>query len=113
MRRWHYAWVIAGVTFLTMLSASAAPGLPGAFLRPLGEEFGWKPDQISTALAIRFVLFGLWGPFSALLIERFGLRPIMAGALLSVAVGLGLSTQMTEIWHLILLWACCWVSARD
>jgi|TARA_R100000049_G_C1938822_1_gene82769 sugar phosphate permease len=104
MRRWHYAWVIAGVTFLTMLSASAALGLPGAFLRPLGEEFGWNTEQISTALAIRFVLFGLMGPFSALLIERFGLRPIMAGALLSVAVGLGLSTQMTEIWHLILLW---------
>ncbi|HEX5678644.1 MAG TPA: MFS transporter, partial [Alcanivorax sp.] len=59
MRRWHYAWVIAGVTFLTMLSASAALGLPGAFLRPLGEEFGWNTEQISTALAIRFVLFGL------------------------------------------------------
>jgi len=104
MRRWHYAWVIAAVTFLTMLSASAALGLPGAFLRPLGEEFGWNTEQISTALAIRFVLFGLMGPFSALFIERFGLRPIMAGALLSVALGLGLSTQMTEVWHLILLW---------
>lgn len=104
MRRWHYAWVIAGVTFLTMLSASAALGLPGAFLRPLGEEFGWNTEQISTALAIRFVLFGLMGPFSALFIERFGLRPIMVGALLSVAAGLGLSTQMTEVWHLILLW---------
>lgn len=104
MRRWHYAWVIAGVTFLTMLSASAALGLPGAFLRPLGEEFGWNTEQISTALAIRFVLFGLMGPFSALFIERFGLRPIMVGALLSVAGGLGLSTQMTEIWHLIALW---------
>lgn len=104
MRRWHYAWVIAAVTFLTMLSASAALGLPGAFLRPLGEEFGWNTEQISTALAIRFVLFGLMGPFSALFIERFGLRPIMVGALLSVAIGLGLSTQMTEVWHLILLW---------
>ena len=104
MRRWHYAWVIAGVTFLTMLSASAALGLPGALLRPLGEEFGWNTEQISTALAIRFVLFGLMGPFSALFIERFGLRPIMVGALLSVAAGLGLSTQMTEVWHLILLW---------
>ena len=36
----HYAWVIASVTFLTMLSASAALGMPGAFLRPLGDEFG-------------------------------------------------------------------------
>ncbi len=100
----HYAWVIAALTFLTMLSASAALGLPGAFLRPLGEEFGWNTEQISTALAIRFVLFGLMGPFSALFIERVGLRPIMAGALLLVAGGLGLSTQMSAVWHLIMLW---------
>ncbi|MFP1680889.1 MFS transporter [Alloalcanivorax sp. C16-1] len=100
----HYAWVIAGVTFLTMLSASAALGMPGAFLRPLGDEFGWNTEQISSALALRFVLFGLMAPFSAMLIERFGLRRIMTSALLLVAAGLALSTQMTRLWHLVLLW---------
>lgn len=100
----HYAWVIAGVTFMTMLSASAALGMPGAFLRPLGDEFGWNTEQISTALALRFVLFGLMAPFSAMLIERFGLRRIMTSALLLVAAGLALSTQMTRLWHLVLLW---------
>lgn len=100
----HYAWVIAGVTFMTMLSASAALGMPGAFLRPLGDEFGWNTEQISTALALRFVLFGLMAPFSAMLIERFGLRRIITSALLLVAAGLALSTQMTRLWHLVLLW---------
>lgn len=100
----HYAWVIAGITFMTMLSASAALGMPGAFLRPLGDEFGWNTEQISTALALRFVLFGLMAPFSAMLIERFGLRRIMTSALLLVAAGLALSTQMTRLWHLVLLW---------
>ncbi|WP_101674492.1 MFS transporter [Alloalcanivorax mobilis] len=103
-RHWHYAWVIAAVTFLTMLSASAALGLPGAFLRPLGEEFGWNTEQISSALALRFILFGLMGPFSALLMDRFGLRTIMTSALVLVAAGLALSTRMTEIWQLVLLW---------
>lgn len=103
-RHWHYAWVIAAVTFLTMLCASAALGLPGAFLRPLGEEFGWNTEQISSALALRFVLFGLMGPFSALLMDRFGLRTIMTCALALVAGGLALSTRMTAIWQLVLLW---------
>ncbi len=30
----HYAWVIAAVTFLAMLTTSAALGLPGAMLPP-------------------------------------------------------------------------------
>lgn len=100
----HYAWVVAAVTFLTMLSASAALGLPGAFIKPLGAEFGWNTEQISTALAVRFILFGLMGPFSALFMERFGLRAVMTGALGLVAAGLALSTAMTQVWQLIMLW---------
>ncbi len=34
-RGFHYAWVIAAVTFLAMLTTSAALGLPGAMLQPL------------------------------------------------------------------------------
>ena len=57
----HYGWVVVAVTFLTALSSSAALGLPGALLQPLNREFGWSVDQISTALAVRFALFGLLG----------------------------------------------------
>ena len=49
----HYSWVIAVVTFLTMLTMSAALGLPGAILQPLSKEFGWSNEQISSALALR------------------------------------------------------------
>jgi sugar phosphate permease len=100
----HYAWVVAGITFLTMLTSSAALGLPGALLQPLGKEFGWSTDQVSSALAIRFALFGLMGPFSALFIDRFGLRRIMCTALTMVAAGMLLATRMTALWQLFILW---------
>jgi len=100
----HYGWVVAAVVFLTMLSSAAAVGLPSAFLVPLSEEFGWDIDQISSALAIRFVLFGLLGPFAAILIERYGLRRIICLALVLVACGLGMATIMSQVWHLLLLW---------
>ena len=77
----HYSWVIAAVTFLTMLIMSAALGLPGAILQPLSKEFGWSNEQISSALALRFVLFGLIGPFAAVLMERYGLRRVMCTGL--------------------------------
>jgi MFS family permease len=100
----HYSWVVVVITFLTGLSSSAALGLPGALLQPLSKEFGWDVDQISSALAVRFALFGLMGPFAAILMERFGLRKIVITALSLVAGGLALATQMTQFWHLVVFW---------
>nr|WP_296949372.1 MFS transporter [uncultured Massilia sp.] len=99
----HYGWIVAAVTFLTALSSSAALGLPGALLQPLSREFGWSVDQISTALALRFALFGLMGPFSAILMQRFGLRNVMVAALGLIAAGLACVRQVTAFWQLVLL----------
>ncbi|WP_293775861.1 MFS transporter [uncultured Oxalicibacterium sp.] len=100
----HYGWIIAALTFLTMLTSSAALGLPGALLQPLSREFGWNADQISSAMAIRFMLYGLIGPFAAIFMQRFGLRKVVCSALLLIAACLILSTQMRELWHLFALW---------
>jgi MFS family permease len=100
----HYAWVVMAVVFLTMLISAAALGLPGVFLRPLSHEFGWSNGQISSALAMRFILYGLLGPFAAILIERFGLRRVVCSALLLIAFGLLLATQMRALWQLFALW---------
>ena len=100
----HYAWVVMGVVFLTMLISAAALGLPGVFIPPLSHEFGWSTSQISAALAVRFMLYGLLGPFAAILIERFGLRRVVCSALLMIALGLLLATQMGALWQLFALW---------
>ncbi len=103
-RHVHYAWVVMAIAFLAMLSSSAALGLPGAFLRPLSREFGWTTDQISSALAVRFALYGLLGPFAAIFIERYGLRRIVCLAAALIACGLLLATAMTRLWQLFVLW---------
>lgn len=100
----HYGWVVVGVTFLTMLVTAGAVGAPGVFIEPLEKEFGWRRDEISSALAIRFLLFGLMGPFAAAFMNRFGVRRVVVFALSLIAVALTLSLWMTEIWQLILLW---------
>jgi len=100
----HYAWLIAAVTFLVMLTTSAALGLPGAFLKPLTREMGWNTDQISSILAFRFALFGLMAPFSAILMERFGVRNVVCAALALIAGGMALATVVTQLWQLFLAW---------
>lgn len=100
----HFSWVIVAITFLTMLTSAAALGLPGVLLQPLSKEFGWTTDEISSAIALRFILFGLIGPFAAIFMERFGLRNVITTALTLVALCLALSTQMTQLWQMFLLW---------
>jgi len=101
----HYGWLVAAITFLTMLTMSAALGLPGAMLQPLSREFGWTTDQISTALALRFALFGLMGPFAAVLMERWGLRAVMCLGLTLVGTGMALVTLASQLWQLFVLWS--------
>src|SRR3979411_2150920 len=103
-RNIHYGWVMVGVTFLTALIPAGTVGAPGLFIVPLQNEFGWTTAEISSALSIRFILFGLMAPFAAALLNRYGLRNVTLSALLVVASGLVASLFMTQVWQLMLLW---------
>lgn len=101
----HYGWLVAAITFCTMLTMAAALGLPGAMLKPLGAEFGWTTEQVSSSLALRFALFGLMGPFAAVLMERFGLRAVMVTGLSLVGGAMALVTLASQLWQLFVLWS--------
>jgi sugar phosphate permease len=103
-RNVHYSWVMVGVTFLTAVITAGTVGAPGVFIVPLQTEFGWSTAEISSALSIRFVLFGLMAPFAAALHNRYGLRNVTLSALLIVASALVISLAMTNLWQLMLLW---------
>ena len=103
-RNIHYGWVMVGVTFLTALITAGTVGAPGVFIVPLQKEFGWTTAEISSALSIRFILFGLMAPFAAALMNRYGLRNVTLLALLIVVSGLVASLAMTQVWQLMLLW---------
>ena len=103
-RQLHYGWVVAGVTFVVMLVTASALGAPGVLMPPLEAEFGWSTADISGALALRLVLFGLIAPFAASLMIRVGLRRVVVMALLLILAGLALSTFMSARWHLAATW---------
>ena len=103
-RNIHYAWVMVAVTFFTALVSAGTVGAPGVFIVPLQQEFGWTTAEVSSALSIRFILFGLMAPFAAALLNRYGLRNVTLSALLIVSSALVASLAMTQLWQLILLW---------
>src|SRR5712675_2326032 len=103
-RNIHYGWAMVGVTFLTALITAGTVGAPGVFIVPLQKEFGWSTAEISSALSIRFILFGLMAPFAAALLNRYGLRNMTLLAQLIVVSALVASLAMTKVWQLMLLW---------
>ena len=103
-RNIHYGWVMVGVTFLAALISAGTVGAPGVFIIPLQREFGWTTAEISSALSIRFILFGLMAPFAAALLNRYGLRNVTLAAQLIVVSALVASLAMTKVWQLMLLW---------
>jgi MFS family permease len=103
-RQIHYGWVTVAVTFITMLTTACALGAPGVLMPVLEREFHWTTKDISAALALRLILFGLIAPFAAGLMIRFGLKRVVSLALVLIMSGLGLSLFMTQMWQLVLFW---------
>src|SRR5947209_19757024 len=101
--RLHYAWVVAGVTFLALLASAGINATRAVLVLPLEREFAWDRATISLALSINLLLFGLCGPFAGALMLRFGVRRMMLVALSPLAVTVGLSTIMLSSWQLIAL----------
>jgi len=103
-RRPHYAWVVAGVTFVTLLLASGFRSTPGVLIVPLEDDFGWSRATISLAVSVNLVLFGLTGPFAAAAMLRYGVRRVVLVALCLCAAGSALTVVMTAPWQLVVLW---------
>ena len=103
-RAFHYAWVIALVTFVVLLVTAGIRATPGVLMVSLEQEFGWSRTVISGAVAINIALFGLIGPFAASVMDRWGLRRVILAAVALLTVSVALTTQMQNQWQLTLLW---------
>ncbi len=102
--RIHPAWYVAAAAFVALLGAAGFRSAPGVFIVPLQAEFGWSRGTLSLAVSVNLVLFGLMAPFAAALMDRFGVRAVVATALTLIAVGSGAAVLVTASWQLVLLW---------
>jgi sugar phosphate permease len=102
--RIHRAWLVAGVTFLVLISSAAFRSSFGVMIVPFEDEFGWGRAATSLAVSVNLVFYGVTAPFATALMERFGVRNIVAGAMGLIALGTGLTVFMNQSWQLVLLW---------
>ena len=104
VQKLHYAWVVAGITFITLIVTAAVRATPSVLIVPLEQEFGWSRVTISFAIAINLLLYGLIGPFAAGLLNRYGARKVMILSLALLSGGVALTTLVRTSWQLVLLW---------
>ena len=77
---------------------------PSVLIVPLEDAFGWSRSDISLAVAINILLFGLVSPFAAALMEKFGIRKVVMLALTTVSFGAFLTIFIQAPWQLIATW---------
>jgi MFS family permease len=77
---------------------------PSVLIVPLEDAFGWSRSDISLAIAINVLLFGLVSPFAAALMEKFGIRRVVMSALTTVSSGAFLTIFIDAPWQLIATW---------
>ncbi len=95
----YRGYPIAIVVFLsTGLSVGMTQYAFGEFAGPLKEQFGWSQTQLNLSLAFSFIS-GLCAPFVGSLSDRIGIRPVMFGSILIIAIGFLMRPFITELWH--------------
>ena len=103
-RRSLWPWLVAATAFVALIGAGSFRAAPSVLIEPLQEDFGWSRGTISAAVMVNLILYGLTSPFAAALMDRFGMRAVVASALCLIAVGSFLTLFMTQSWQLILCW---------
>jgi len=100
----HPGWIAVAVTFATLMATAGFRSAPSVLIVPLEDAFGWSRSDISLAVAINILLFGLVSPFAAALMEKFGIRKVVMLALTTVSFGAFLTIFIQAPWQLIATW---------
>ena len=100
----HPGWIAVAVTFVTLMATAGFRSAPSVLIVPLEDAFGWSRSDISLAVAINILLFGLVSPFAAALMEKFGIRKVVMSALITVSFGAFLTIFIQAPWQLIATW---------
>jgi MFS family permease len=96
-----YGWWVVAASF-AILFVSVGVGLyaPPVFLVPLQGHFGWSRATISGGFAVAAVMSGVLSPLVGVLIDRYGVRRVVALGALVMGSAFALMGLMEALWQL-------------
>lgn len=97
--RWHYGWVIVGVSALANALAWSARSTFALFYVALLEEFGGSRGQTAIGYSLSWLLILGFAPLGGWLADRWGARTIVPLGGLLLGAALALTGQAQSLWH--------------
>ena len=100
-----YGWyALSGAMLVTFFVGGAYINSFGVFLPVICDKLGWSRAEVSLALSLVVMAFGLPSLLFSFLINRYGARFVTILGNLLAAAGMALLFFVQEIWHLYLLY---------
>jgi sugar phosphate permease len=96
----YYGWIIVLVTIPVLMVTAGIRSAPGAWLVPMREDLGWSTASLSLAAAIGLIVYGLGGPLSGNLMNRFGVRSVTLLSIMLSALAMVASSFVQTQWQL-------------
>ena len=100
----HYGWVVVYLTFFSVLAGAGIRAAPPILIVPFEHEFGWSRADISQAVSLNLLMYGIGGPVAGKLIELRGVRFVQMAGLIMLGVGVTGTLFMNSLWQLSVLW---------
>ncbi len=101
-RRGFYGYMIAAVAFVAFVLVGGSYYALSVLTPVMAEDLSWSATQFGAVFSIFALLTGIASPLVGAFVARFGPRlAILIGSGLA-AVGVGLFSVLTEIWHFYL-----------
>ncbi|WP_216908484.1 MFS transporter [Nocardia noduli] len=102
--RFHPAWTMVAVAATALIAAGSFTTIAGLITAPLVESKGWSRTTVGAGVAVGMVLYGLVAPFSATMMDRYGVRRVTASALALLVASAILTVTATPSAPWFILW---------
>src|SRR5512132_4115198 len=96
-------WVVAGFSFMTLTSTGIRHAV-GPFLKPISQDLGLDRATFSIVIAVSLFLYGLFGPLTGIVLDRFGARVTATAGTLMVVASLLLTGLVRGFWDFLLVY---------
>ena len=100
----HYAWVVLGLCFVTLLAAQGVRFSFGAFVTPWEDDFGVSRGAVTSISFVSFLLYGLTQPLVGRLADAWGAKRLLLVGVLLVGISILLTFLAQNAWQLMALY---------
>ena len=91
-------WLVAALAFVVLGFSRGLHSSFGVFNVALLDSFNWSRGATAGIFSVVLTIDAMLSPVAGYLLDRYGAKKIVLGGCLTMALGLFLSSQVSELW---------------